>query len=740
MTHAAEISARDIVIAVVGNPNVGKTTLFNSLTGLSQSTGNYPGVTVERKSGTLELSHARATLIDLPGTYSLAARSPDEILVIDVLLGQMPGERDITAILAVVDATNLERNLYLVSQLKELGKPMVIALNMMDLAEKMRLVVQPQKLSEALGMPVVPICAHKRVGYDALREALTATITSGSLDPDKRPVYPEKLGAAVDSLWESLNARSHELGRSIQRPEAFRVLVDRDGYAEQRIGKKLAGALKPILEDHRKRASENGPSLHAIEAKSRYAWVREAVAAGLERPRERIITSSDRLDSIVTHKVYGTVLFVVIMAIVFQSIYQWAGPLMDLIDGGLGWLGKRAGSVLPEGALQSLVVDGIFGGVAAVVVFLPQILILSLFIALLEDCGYMARAAFLMDRLLSRCGLSGQSFIPLLSSFACAIPGVMATRTIANRRDRFATILVAPLMSCSARLPVYIIMIGAFVPDRTVLGGVVNVQGLTLFLMYCLGVAIAIPVAWLLKKTLLKGDPPPFVLELPSYKTPQVGTVARKVWRQGMEFLKRAGTLIFAITIIVWALAYFPRSESISESFDAQREAATAAAMNETDLAEQLANLDNEEASAHVENSYFARMGHAIEPVVRPLGWDWRIGMATIASFPAREIIVATLGTIFKLGSDVSEEDEVLRNALREATRADGSPLFTLPVALSVMVFFALCCQCGATLVVIRRETQSWRWPAFTFAYMTALAYVAALVVYQAGTAAGLGG
>jgi ferrous iron transport protein B len=397
-------------------------------------------------------------------------------------------------------------------------------------------------------------------------------------------------------------------------------------------------------------------------------------------------------------------------------------------------------SLMSDGALRSLLVDGVIGGVGAVVIFLPQILILFFFIALLEDCGYMARAAFLMDRLMAGVGLSGKSFIPLLSSFACAVPGIMAARVIENRRDRFATILIAPLMSCSARLPVYVILIGAFVPAQSYLGGLVGLQGLTLLAMYSIGVVVAIGVAWLLKKTLLKGETPPFVLELPSYKWPSLRGVIYRMAERGWAFLARAGTVIFAVTIVIWALAYYPRSdEQVAAAIAAQR-----ADLQATATAEELAafddreNLDRLAASLHQRNSFLGRAGQWIEPVVRPLGWDWRIGCAAIASFPAREVVMGVLGVIYHLGGDVDVGDEGDQSRLREKLRAarwddTGEPVYNLPVALSIMVFFALCAQCAATLAVIRRETNSWRWPVFTFAYMTTLAYVGALLTYQIG-------
>lgn len=726
-------------IAIVGNPNVGKTTLFNALTGLSHVTANYPGVTVDRKLGEVTLNGAPAYLVDLPGTYSLAARSPDEMIVVDVLLDQQEGERHIDAVLAVVDAANVERNLYLVSQLREFHKPIVIALNMCDLADLRQIAIDVDQLSRTVGVPVVPVCAHRRVGLDDLRAALKDVLAPAARSElPTGPTFPPELVAEVDALHEELNHERERIGRSVPWIEAFRALVDRNGYAEKRLCSYLGPGLRRRLEEGRCRVVPSG-SLSAVETRSRYNWARHVVAAGVKNPHKRVVTISDRFDDLLTHRVFGALVFVVVMTAVFQAIFAGADPFMDAIDGLFVRVGDFVGAWLPEGVLRSLVVDGLVAGVGGVLTFIPQILILTLFIALLEDCGYMARAAYLMDKLLSRCGLSGQSFIPLLSCFACAIPGILATRVIGNRRDRYATMMVAPLMSCSARLPVYTIMIAAFVPNRPVLGGLLGIQGLTLLGMYLIGVITAIPIAWILKKTLLRGETPPFLLELPTYKWPQPATVLRKVYDQGMEFVVRAGTLIVAVTVVTWALAYFPRSEGVAEEYEAQRRAVEERLPEGEERTEALTALHLAESAAYVKNSYIGMMGRAVEPVVRPLGWDWRIGMAVIASFPAREVVIATLGTIFSLGDEVDEGSEGLRQALRHAAWPDGRPLFGLPVALSVMVFFALCCQCAATLVIIRRETRTWRWPVFTFSYMTVLAYLGALAAYQFALWAGLG-
>ena len=405
---------------------------------------------------------------------------------------------------------------------------------------------------------------------------------------------------------------------------------------------------------------------------------------------------------------------------------------MDSIESVQGTLSDLLAQTMNPGALRSLLMHGIIGGVGSVVIFLPQILILFLFIAILEDCGYMARAAFLMDRLMTKVGLSGKAFVPMMSSFACAIPGIMAARTIEDRKERFVTILVAPLMSCSARLPVYLLMINAFIPDQHLAGGMLSLRAVVLFGFYFLGVIVAIPVAWLLKKTWFKGEIAPFVMEMPTFKLPSFLVVYNRVWESGKSFLMRAGSLIFLTTIIVWAAGYFPGDHSQLDQITVQLENENLPEDNP--LRDDLEKLNRELSSELLNTSYLGMAGHIIEPVVKPLGWDWRIGVAALASFPAREVIIGTLGTIYSLGGDVDEEDSGLMEQMHAARHEDGTPVFTVPVALSVMVFFALCAQCGATLMVMHHETKSWRWPIFSFTYMTSLAYIGAFLTYQIGT------
>jgi len=733
MTSVA--ASRTIRIAVVGNPNTGKSTLFTALVGVRQRVGNYPGVTVEKKTGQLRHDGQTFELIDLPGTYSLAPRSPDEMVTVDVLLGRGAGGPPADVVLSIVDASNLERNLFLTSQVLSLGVPTVLALNMSDLARDRRIEIDVPALAERLGVPVVPIQANRHQGLERLKAAL-AMAANEEPAPRENPL-PAEFQRHAREIGDSLNA-----ARPAPLPHFLveRLLLDGGGYLEGELLNGDAAAATERIHSARASLASAGMPVPAIEAMARYDWIARTLQGIIHRPDVHERTLSDRIDAVLTHKLAGTLVFVVVMALLFSSIFVWAAPLMGLVDLAVGSVANVVETLLPEGALRSLVVDGVIGGVGAVVVFLPQILILFFFIAVLEDCGYMARAAFLMDRLMAGVGLSGKSFIPLLSSFACAIPGIMATRTIENRRDRLATILIAPLMSCSARLPVYVILIGAFVPAERYLGGFVGLQGLTLLAMYSVGVVVAIGVAWVLKRSILRGETPPFVLELPTYKMPSLQNVVYRMAERGWSFVARAGTIIFAVTIVVWALAYYPRAnEQVAAEIAAER-SKLAASATAADLAafDDPDHLDRLAASLHQQYSFLGRAGQWIEPAVRPLGWDWRIGCAAIASFPAREVVVGVLGVIYQLGPDVdvgsTSDQSRLGSQLRAARWDDtGERVYNLPVALSIMVFFALCAQCAATLAVIRRETNSWRWPAFTFAYMTVLAYVGALVTYQVG-------
>jgi ferrous iron transport protein B len=712
---------RTMSVALVGNPNTGKTTLFNSLTGLRHRVGNYPGVTVEMKKGRATHNGRTCDIIDLPGTYSFAARSPDEMVAVDLLLGQVSGEPMPDVVIAIVDASNLDRHLYLVTQLLELGRPTVIALNMLDIAAKHGISVDAHLLSERLGIPVVPIQANAGTGLEDLRAAIFAAIDASPTTA--LPKFPEPFEREVAALGHALAGRGVEWPPFVVR----RLLLDVGGLAEKRAG---AESL-PRVVAARDRLAAAGCSVPGVEVRTRYAWIRSITNGCIARPEQRPVTATDRLDRVLTHKFWGTLIFLGVMFLVFQSIFTWARPLMKIVGVSKDFLVDGLRSTLPAGPFTSLLTDGIIEGIGGVATFLPQILILFGFIALLEDCGYMARAAFLMDKLMARCGLNGKSFIPLLSSVACAVPGIMATRVIENRRDRLATILVAPLMSCAARLPIYVLLIGAFLT----VGRPWWMPGAVMFGLYALGFVLAPLIALLLKRTLLRGETPVFVLEMPSYKRPSLRTVFRRMADAAMVFVRRAGTIILASSVVIWALLYIPWKDGSGNRYE-----------------DRIAALkDNEDEARSLEaewrrNSWLGRFGQAIEPAVRPLGWDWRIGVAALASFPAREVVVGTLGIIYRQGKVDSEEiretgweqigETGLGQALRNARWDDdpGRPVFTIPAVLSLLVFFALCCQCASTLAVIKRETHSWRWPLFTFGYMTALAYVAALVVYQVGS------
>jgi len=766
-------------IALLGNPNTGKSTLFSALVGIHQRVGNYPGVTVEKKTGELHYADRHFTFIDLPGLYSLSARSRDEMVAVDVLLGRMEDCPPVEAVVCIVDASNLPRNLYLVSQVLELGLPTVMALNMVDIAAQQGIRIDVPRLEKQLGIPVVPTRANRGIGVEELKAALVRVC--GQPVPPRGSVFPPEFQAEVDRLAAVLAATasptepprgarfrhrhgrgarrtfasvfgchegpSREISEGLPRPLIERLLLDTSGYLQQMVLPPGDGRFQRELCAARRRLAAAGCPVPGIETQARYQWVQRVLEGVIDRPARYKPTLTDRVDRVLTHRLWGTAIFVGVMLALFQSVFVWAEPLMKGIDAAMGFLAGLLRAHLPAGALQSLLADGVIGGVGGVLTFLPQILVLFFFLGILEDCGYMARAAYLMDPLMVRVGLSGKSFIPLLSSFACAIPGIMATRVIENERDRLTTILVAPLMTCSARLPVYALLIAAFVPPASFLGGWIKLRGLTLAALYLLGIAVAIVVARALKRTVLRGQTPPFVMELPSYKWPSPRTVALRVLERAFSFVRFAGTLILAVSIIVWAAMYYPHDpqsidpQQLAEQARLQAALATLPqqAAERAELAGRLAEVEQAISAQYQRHSYLGRFGRLIEPVFRPLGWDWRIGSAVIASFPAREVVVATMGVIFNAGQAAEatdpESESLFQARLREATW-DGTdrPLFTLPVALSLMVFYALCAQCAATLAVIRQETNSWRWPAFTFAYMTTLAYLGALITYQIGT------
>lgn len=721
-------SERSLKVALIGNPNTGKSTLFNALAGMNARVGNYPGVTVEKKIGKAEWGERSFELVDLPGTYSLSPRSVDEMVSVDVLLGRQSDVGQLDAIVCIADAANLERHLYLFSQILDLHVPVVLVLNMWDGVARSGQTVDVEKLREKLGVAVVVTEAHRRRGIEDVQQAITKAVTTEATErPHLFPgVFYEECRRLEEHLAEQgFNAVPYYL--------CERLLLDVGGVIETRYVQRSEGELTGYLAEARERLKDAGCVVPFVESQSRYKWAREVLADVVTKPTEPRRSLTDRIDAVLTHRVAGLLIFAAVMLLVFQSIFTWAAPLMDACGSVQKFFGAQVAAVVSPGPLRSLLTDGVIAGVGGVIIFVPQIALLFFFITLLEDSGYMSRAAYMMDRAMAAFGLSGKSFLPLMSSFACAVPGVMATRTIDSYRDRMVTILVAPLMSCSARLPVYLLLIAAFIPATGLNGWL---PALVLFGMSSLGLVIAIPVAWLLKKTFFKGQPTPFLMEMPDYKIPSARLVLHRVYDRSKAFVVRAGTLIFAATIVIWAAGYFPGDHATEIELTMQVEQLESEETTKDIQAkiEKLKSQQNDESAALIESSFLGRAGHAIEPIVKPLGWDWKIGVGAIASFPAREVIIATLGTIYSLGGDVDEKDDGLAGALKNSKWPDGKPVYNVPVALSIMVFFALCAQCMSTLVIMRRETNSWRWPIFSFTYMTALAYIGALLTYQIGS------
>ncbi|PXA02989.1 ferrous iron transport protein B [Coraliomargarita sinensis] len=703
-------------IALIGNPNTGKTSLFNALTGLRQRVGNYSGVTVEKKIGQWGLGDTQTVeLIDLPGTYSLSAKSIDERIAVDVLSGHMEGQPAPDLVIVVVDAENLQRNLFLASQAAELDVPMVIALNCWDVAERKGLKIDCKLLQQRLGVPVIPTVANRRRGADELSAAVLEAVQSR---PKMiRPSWPAPVKESVELLRNELVEKNDE---TLKDGELMRLLFDQNSAVRSRLKTPMVEVEK-IVQSARDHLRSGGFNPDAAESLLRFRFLNPLLLDIIERQANlKKRSRSEGIDQLLLHRFWGLGIFVGMMYVVFQSVYTWAGPFMDLIEGVTGWLqGLAAGALTNTPMLQSLVVDGVIGGVGAFVVFLPQILILFLFIALLEETGYMARAAFLMDKLFQWCGLNGKSFVPLLSSYACAIPGIMATRTISDPKTRMITILIAPLMSCSARLPVYLLLIGAFVEPRY--GP--SIAGAVLFAMHFVGALLAAPLAYILNQTLNKGRPAqPFIMELPPYRVPRVRSISWRMYESGKDFVVRAGTVIFAMTVIIWALLYFPRPAELEENIISQYSTSS-----EEEIAQEI-------DAAYLEQSYMGRFGKFVQPVFAPAGYDWKITVGVLASFPAREVIISTLGITYALGGEVDEESKDLREAFKrakwESGPKTGEPVYNLAVALSIMVFFALCMQCGATVAVIAKEL-NWGWALASFFGLTGIAWLAAVAVYQ---------
>jgi len=734
---ATATTPRTLRVALAGNPNAGKTSLFNALTGLRQKVANYPGVTVEKKTGRRVHPSAYLDIIDLPGTYSLIATTPDEIVAADVLRGLRSDTQRPDALIAVIDAANLPRNLYLFSQLIELGIPVVVGLNMVDVAERRGLTLDIPALTRALGVPVVPVVGNKHRGIDALVEAVLHCPVPSI------PAWP-----IPQSFQEELQQVSHCLAtHGAAQPHlmaARRLLIDDADpqlaalSAHPNIAAALAGA--------RQRLNASGIDPVQADIQARYHWI-DGVVAACTSSRSTSRTISERVDNVLLHPVAGLLIFAAVMALLFITIFWIAGPIMDGMESAVAWLGGLITAPMSAGPLRDLLDQGVFAGLAGVVVFVPQIALLFLFLALLEDSGYLARAAFLMDRALRKVGLHGKSFIPMLSSFACAIPGIMAARTIESKRERLATIFVAPFMSCSARLPVYGLLITAFFTGQGPM-----IMGLILLGCYIFGILAAVGVALLFKLSSRREASTPFMLELPTYKMPQASLVAWQVWNGVKAFLTKAGTVIFALSIVLWALAYYPRPTDAVSATGADRAEANWIAQgeplppgldDESSRDDRLATVraDGEQQAAS-EYSVAGRIGHAIEPAIAPLGFDWKIGVGLFGAFAAREVFNSYLGIIYSVGDpeaqesddDKSRASERLMTAMANDRRADGTAVWRPLVAISLLAWFVIAMQCISTTAVVKRETGGWTWPLIQLVSFNLLAWVVCFLIYRVGT------
>lgn len=711
-------------IAIAGNPNSGKTTVFNLLTGLRQKVANYPGVTVEKKIGECYSQHGKKLrLIDLPGAYSLNARSPDEAVLRDVLLGRQEGTRRPDRVVCIADASNLERHLYLVTQILELGLPAILVLNMIDVAAERGQSIDTAALSRRLGIPVVPMQATTGQGLTELKIALSRE----DLPPSAwtAPPLPEPVRLELEK------AREHLGGLGVIRDQAgllepLYLLADHDpAHTGQ-----SARAMHEIIR-HRDRLEHAFPGWEDALVNARYAAIDELCAGAWMRPDREPVTLTQKLDRFLLHPLFGGLIMLAVMAGMFWVIFSVAEGPMGWIEEGFGWLGDQVSAVMPPGDLHDLIVDGIIAGVAGVVVFLPQIVILFFFIGLMEDTGYMARLAFIWDRIMSWAGLNGKAFLPILGSHACAIPGIMATRTIDAPKDRLITILVAPLASCSARLPVYLLLIAALIPNEAVSPWQ---KAACLLALYALGVGGAFFFAWLFNRTLMRHASTPMILEMPSYKRPAFGSILVQVWQRAKLFLVRAGTVILGLSILIWFASTYPHDPGLQQrklDLEARLEAADDAGKEA--LAAELAAINSE----HLAQSLAGRAGHFIEPLIEPLGYNWKIGIGLIGSFAARELFVSTISVVYAVESADEEDTTSLRQRLSSDRRADGTPVFTPLTCLSLLIFYVFAMQCISTLAVVRRETNSWKWPLFQLAYMSAAAYLFSLIVYQTGRALG---
>ncbi|WP_410478287.1 ferrous iron transport protein B [Pedobacter frigiditerrae] len=695
-------------VALVGNPNTGKSTLFNLLTGLNQKIGNFPGITVDKKVGYCKLSSTQnAEIIDLPGTYSLYPKSKDESIVFQVLADKNNSSYP-DVIVMVVDATNLRRNLLLCSQVADLGLPMLLVLNMTDLARKEGIHVNVNKLSERLGIQVVAMSARKNDGLDVLKKAIshTTAISTQINGVDVKPFAPE----AIAEVKEKIKTENDYYALQVLHQHehlAFFTETEQD-------------EIEAIEKAHQFESAK----LQGAETVARYRYLSTVLTdIVFDTGAEKKFKITDKLDSILTHKVWGFAIFILILFVIFNAIFSWATYPMDWIEASFGWITEFGHQHLPTGLLTSLLLDGVVAGLGGIVIFVPQIAILFAFISILEDTGYMSRVTFMMDKMMSKVGLSGKSVVPMIGGLACAVPSIMAARNIESWKDRMITIMVTPLVSCSARLPVYILIISIIIPSETVFG-IINKQALALMAMYLVGIAAAVIVAWVMKFIIKAKEKSYFIMELPVYRMPRWKNVFLTVYEKSKTFVFEAGKVIIAISIVLWVMASFGPGDRF-DNIDKKYASALADTTKNTDHINVLIN------SEKLENSYVGILGHWIEPAIRPLGYDWKIGIALITSFAAREAFVGTMATIYSVDGGDEDTTTIRERMLASINSKTGLPVYTFATGISIMFFYAFAMQCMSTVAVVYRETKSWKWPVIQLVYMTAMAYVAALIAYQ---------
>ncbi|MCZ4242865.1 ferrous iron transport protein B [Pedobacter punctiformis] len=698
----------DIKVALVGNPNTGKSTLFNRLTGLNQKIGNFPGITVDKKTGVAKLSGDKeAEIIDLPGTYSLYPKSNDESIVFQVLADKGNSSHP-DVIVLVTDASNLKRNMLLYSQVADLGIPMILALNMVDLSTKQGIEINTDKLAGKLGVQVVNISARNNIGLDKLKEAIanTTKIATQINEVDLHFLAPE----AINAIKERINTDNNYYALQVLHQHEHLTFFDEKDQLE----------IEEIEQSHHFESSK----AQAAETIARYKHLGTILSdVVIDKGTAKKFSFSDKLDAVLTHKVWGFAIFLLILFIIFNAIFAWSSYPMAWIETGFGWITSSGHEYLPAGMLTDLLLDGVVAGLGGIFVFIPQIAILFAFISILEDTGYMARVTFMMDKIMSKVGLNGKSVVPMIGGLACAVPSIMAARNIENWKDRMITIMVTPLISCSARLPVYILLISIIIPSRNIMG-IVNIQGLALMVMYLVSFVAAVLVAWVMKVVIKSKEKSYFIMELPVYRMPRWKNVFYTMYEKSKTFVFEAGKVIIAISIILWVMASFGPGNRF-ENIDKKYESALTDTTKNTDHIKTLV------ATEKLENSYVGILGHFIEPAIRPLGYDWKIGIGLITSFAAREAFVGTMATIYSVDGGGEDSTTIRERMAASVNSKTGLPVYSFAAGISLMLFYAFAMQCMSTVAIVYRETKGWKWPVIQLAYMTTMAYLAALVAYQ---------